>query len=520
MSGEITLASLGFRVNWVYEALIETELWDGGGLHIRPVGVYSTDLDKICVSMYRNRCYRNLLNNPEASIYLPEDSIDLCITERDEAENKCRARIDVLLEHIGPEHNGCDKLTFQISNINKFRDREINKPINRAQCLFLEYLIDESRRTLSPGYAERTGHYRRVIDKVAPESVYSKHITAGDESCGVMHEVEVVAPSRLHFGLIDLNGSLGRVDGSAGVSISSPFTDIVVKRTDKSGVSIKGGAGYDRKRASGFAKKLSSALHIEEGVDIHLKSILPPHVGLGSTTSMGMCIGAGINALFSCGVDNGGVARILGRGGTSGVGVAGFDAGGFIVDGGHDFRRKGGCFLPSDYSDIEPPQVVSRCCLPPNWFFVCALPKHPRMCAEREMDFFREKCPIDYGETNLLSRIILLKLIPSAMEGDIKTFGEAITQMQDIGFKRYEVERLGNGIHELMDYMTRKSWGAGVSSFGPLVFGIVDTYMDALILKEKTARVAEDIGIEVEKIFISNTDNEGAKILRRHQDNK
>ncbi len=506
MENKKPLSSLNIKKDWIYEALIET-INQQGKSHIRPMGVYSKDLKQLCMDMYKSNTLSNLMENTEASIYLPADSIDLVIHEKKELESKCLARIDVVLTNTKQLDKDSSRLTFKVKGITRLRE---GKPLNRAQGLFIEYLIDRSRLHLHPKHEDRIKYYSQAIAKVAPESVYYEHINEK------ITEVEVIAPSRLHFGLLDLNGSVGRVDGSAGVSLSNPLTHVVVRRSGKSKINVEGGSDHDRNRAKEFAEKTLSKLNISEGIDVHLKSVLSSHVGFGSTTSLGMSVGAAISTLFNSGLKNKDIAEIIGRGGTSGIGVAGFDAGGFIVDGGHDFTIKGKKFLPSGYSNIEAPPVVTRCALPPNWFFVCIIPELSRMYAKREMDFFREKCPISEEETNMLSRIILFKLIPSALEENIVLFGEALSQMQGIGFKKYEVERLGDSITILLDYLTGNSMGAGISSFGPLTYGLVDGSDKAENLREGILKVAGEQGIKIEKSYISNTDNEGAKIFGKH----
>ena len=82
------------------------------------------------------------------------------------------------------------------------------------------------------------------------------------------------------------------------------------------------------------------------------------------------------------------------------------------------------------------------------------------MYAKRELDFFRGKCPVNEEVTNIVSRLVLLKLIPSAIERNISMFGEAITQMGGIGFKKYEVERLCNElprVHDLLEFISKNS---------------------------------------------------------------
>ena len=44
-----------------------------------------------------------------------------------------------------------------------------------------------------------------------------------------MNQIAIRTPSRLHFSLIDLNGEVGRIDGSVGVAISQPEFRIVAQ---------------------------------------------------------------------------------------------------------------------------------------------------------------------------------------------------------------------------------------------------------------------------------------------------
>ena len=44
-----------------------------------------------------------------------------------------------------------------------------------------------------------------------------------------MSQIAIRTPSRLHFSLIDLNGKVGRIDGSVGLAISQPEFLIVAQ---------------------------------------------------------------------------------------------------------------------------------------------------------------------------------------------------------------------------------------------------------------------------------------------------
>ena len=49
---------------------------------------------------------------------------------------------------------------------------------------------------------------------------------------GYMKRVLVSMPARLHFGLIDMNGQLSRIDGGIGLALESPHTLIEVVAAD------------------------------------------------------------------------------------------------------------------------------------------------------------------------------------------------------------------------------------------------------------------------------------------------
>ena len=50
--------------------------------------------------------------------------------------------------------------------------------------------------------------------------------------------IEITTPCRIHMTLIDMNGEIGRVDGGAGLTLSSPNIKITAEEAE--GVSIEG----------------------------------------------------------------------------------------------------------------------------------------------------------------------------------------------------------------------------------------------------------------------------------------
>lgn len=281
--------------------------------------------------------------------------------------------------------------------------------------------------------------------------------------------IRIRTPSRIHITLIDLNGALGRVDGGIGIALDHPSLVISAEKADE--VSVEGKSVLlERIRKSA---ELIAKTH--GGVHIVVEEDIPLHIGLGSGTQASLVGGIAANMLYDLGLSVREIAKIAKRGGTSGIGVTAFEKGGFILDGGHKFHEKG--FMPSAASHASPPPVLLHHDFP-DWDIVLAIPHLKGASGMREVNIFQEECPIPLGEVQALSHIILMELLPALIEEDLHGFGSAINRIQKIGFKRKEVE-LQPQAREIMDVMLQSgAAGAGMSSFGPLVYGITDSPLE------------------------------------------
>lgn len=294
----------------------------------------------------------------------------------------------------------------------------------------------------------------------------------------VVGQVVVTSPSRLHFTLIDLNGALGRVDGGVGVALNEPHMRVLVE------VSERWDAEGD---AFLVLERIKSCISLRNKYRVRVLRALPRHVGLGSMTQLSLCIARGVTLLEF--LDGGRsytireLAEIVRRGGTSGIGVAAFERGGFILDCGHAFcsntseakrKRAKTSFLPSAASNAPPPPVLFQKPLPEDWYFVVVVPNVRRGAhGGEEVEIFKKYCPIDGREVEKLCRIILMKLLPAVVEKDAEAFGEALKTIQGVGFKKIEVELQHDIIKELFSFFEERALGYGMSSFGPTTYALV-----------------------------------------------
>lgn len=291
-------------------------------------------------------------------------------------------------------------------------------------------------------------------------------------------EITIRTPSRIHLGLLDMNGSLGRVDGGAGITLEDPGFDICVSESDILQVSISDKSLSDR--------VLSILTRIEQNgytippMRITIAGSIPFHCGLGSGTQLALALATGVAYLNRKNSPPDEIISMTGRGGTSGIGVRAFTKGGLIVDAGHRFgsgkHRK--TFAPSSASsDAGPAPLVGSYPFPEDWNIVLAIPSGlSGVNGEPEKEIFNTLCPVPLEEVRKISHLVLMKLIPATIEQDLDEFGDAVNHLQEYGFKRCELGLQPPIITEIMESMREAgAAGSGMSSFGPVVYGICDS---------------------------------------------
>jgi beta-ribofuranosylaminobenzene 5'-phosphate synthase len=318
--------------------------------------------------------------------------------------------------------------------------------------------------------------------------------------------VVIQTPSRLHLTLTDLTGSSGRVDGGVGISLDEPSILLEAERSEDL-VAV----GENAQRALAAARAVQKHLGLG-GAHLFIRSGYRMHAGLGSGTQLGIAAGKALCELYGQPHSVREIARIILRGGTSGIGTAAFEKGGFLIDGGHSFGpgKDKMSFSPSSAcGGVRPPSVTMRHDFPRDWKIILALP-HVAAGAhgKREVDIFQEYCPLPATEVYELCYQILARMVPSLVEESLDEFGAAVNRVQEIGFKKIEVMLQHPVVHQLMVHMREAGAAcAGLSSFGPTVYAITDTQGRDI---EAAARDAmRDVGGE---ILLTHARNEGARV--------
>jgi len=316
--------------------------------------------------------------------------------------------------------------------------------------------------------------------------------------------IKITTPCRLHITLIDMNAEIGRVDGGAGLTLTSPNVKITAEKAEETRI-------YGLQGFADRMKRAAEALLPEgEGVRINVEELIPSHVGFGSGTQSSLAAAAAVNELYGLGKSVRELAFSVKRGGTSGIGVTAFEKGGFIVDGGHRFKDKG-AFMPSAASKVPPGPVLFREDFP-EWDIVVAVPDEKGVHDQEEINLFKEFCPLPIEEVREIAHVVLMQMMPAIIEQDIESFGAAVNHVQKVGFNKRENLIWPDFVKDIASFMRNQSYGAGVSSFGPVVYAFVDNKAEGRQLQAEVQKMLdESVGGTV---MLTRAENNGAEISR------
>jgi beta-RFAP synthase len=309
----------------------------------------------------------------------------------------------------------------------------------------------------------------------------------------------VEASARLHFGVLDLRGSLGRWFG--GIGAPAPGPTLLISATRASTLETE---GEDASRAHEFGRRFLDHHGMRRGARLQVHRTLPAHRGLGSGTQLALAVGRALAELYEIAIDAPGLARAVGRARRSAIGTWTFADGGLVVEGGR----------PRDRDECGP--LIARLPFPKDWRCVVAVPDaESAMSGDAEEEAF-EKLPLPpVRAVEHVAHLVLMALLPAIAEGDLAAFGAALSEIQETTGKWFAAVQGSTFAPGPSEELVRRlaEWGAagvGQSSWGPAVYGIVRGDDAARRLAEQVRGVLGSAGVVYEGPFRS----EGARVWR------
>jgi beta-ribofuranosylaminobenzene 5'-phosphate synthase len=307
--------------------------------------------------------------------------------------------------------------------------------------------------------------------------------------------------SRLHFGFIDMQGSMNRLYGSLGVALQSPRTVLTARRSDQ--LTVENG---NTAKVTEFVRRFSRYFRIDASAQIRFEQQIPEHIGLGTGTQLGMAVGSALAKLYRVNTSIREIAVAMHRGKRSGIGIAGFAKGGFFIDSG---------IKTGSSETFDPPSVLFHHPFPNEWCFVIAVPKAAKgLSGAKEYQAIQSVNPSEKiaGE---ISHLTLMKLLPSLIEKDIEAFGSAlmaIDQKNGLYFQNSQGGIFKEAIAaSIIRHMVASgAFGAGQSSWGPALYGLVKSN-DADNVAQSTRSFFKQQGI-TGCVEVSTCSNHGASV--------
>jgi len=303
--------------------------------------------------------------------------------------------------------------------------------------------------------------------------------------------IRVCAPGRLHLGFLDPSGSLGRRFGSLGLVIEGFESEVVISSASEDSVlADTPAARFEVDRMAASLQRLRERTGRRDRLALRLRRALPAHAGFGSGTQLALAVGRAFALWHGLNVPTATLAQWLGRGLRSGVGIAGFDHGGLLVDGG---PGAGGAAAP----------LLARVALPQGWRIVVAMDERARgLSGPEEQAAIAELPPLPQAQAADICHQVLMRVLPAAAQAQFAAFAAGINRVQDLLGDHFSPAQSGSrwsspAIARLMQWWRASAGDAaaiGQSSWGPTGFAIVPSAAAAqgLVEAAQTAGVVDD----------------------------
>ncbi len=342
--------------------------------------------------------------------------------------------------------------------------------------------------------------------------------------------VSVRAPARLHLGFLDPAAHLGRRFGSLGLVIDGFDTQVDLASAARDHVDTSaamqasGDEGHQaQQRALAHLAALRQHTGLGGAVHLRLQQLPPAHAGFGSGTQLALAVGRAFALHHGLQLPSATLASWLGRGLRSGVGIAGFDQGGLLLDGGpstgvHPAGPEPATGRPPH---TQPAPLLARVVLPPHWRVLLVLdPRLRGLSGAAEKRALATLQPLAQTAAADLCHQVLMRVLPGAADAHFESFAAGVTRLQQVLGAHFAPVQAGRSytsaaVQRLLQWVGAAAGpdGAamGQSSWGPTGFAILPSQARAEALLQAALAAGEVDPALVLRIVTAR--NQGAQWL-------
>lgn len=334
--------------------------------------------------------------------------------------------------------------------------------------------------------------------------------------------VTVEAPARLHLGFMDPAGTLGRPFGSLGLTVDGLSTRVTLGVADRQQASRAPAVpAAELDRALAHLHTLQQRTGRDAPLHLHLHTHLPSHAGLGSGTQLALAVGRAFACWHGLDLPTALLAQWLARGRRSGVGIAGFDLGGLLLDGG-------------PLASGAPAPLLARVVLPAAWRVLLVTDPGCRgLSGAAELAALASLPPLDRAQAAQICHETLMRVLPGAAGAGFACAAAGLSAVQTVLGDHFAPAQQGEpytspAVGRLMrwladaaqqpaDGLAADELGAGIgqSSWGPTGFALLPSAARAQALID--AACAAGVVADGLQWRIATPLGHGARITTAHR---
>lgn len=314
--------------------------------------------------------------------------------------------------------------------------------------------------------------------------------------------VTIRTGARLHFGPLAASGSSGGQFGGLGMMVESPGYVVTAEHCNRD--ECQGQDEAACARVIEFIHRIRKSCESTPAVRMTITESIPSHAGLGSGTQLALAVARAVSELTGeRNVDSATLARRVGRGQRSAIGLHGFDRGGFLVDGG----RQGSARLGT---------LVSRIEFPSHWRLIQVTASQSKgLSGTAEQQAFALHPAMPQSLTGDLCRIALMEWLPALIEADFIRSSQA---MYEFGLRVGQFFAPIQGgvfanrrIGELAEEVRRRGFaGVAQTSWGPTTCILCESKTSA---RELMDDLAKSTSWSECQFSVTKPLNQGAQVL-------
>ncbi len=293
-----------------------------------------------------------------------------------------------------------------------------------------------------------------------------------------VREVEVQAPSRLHFGLLSPRAAGARQFGGVGAMIDLPGVSVRIRPAPSFQL-----FGEHHQRAYDIVKRFLASEQLElPSCRIEILNAAPQHVGLGTGTQLALALASGVVAFMGEGpTDPAELAAATGRGLRSSIGCYGFFNGGLLLDVGKE---------PGDALA----ELGDRVALPEDWRWLLIRPQAKEgVSGILEKQAFAQLPVVPQSVSGDLETLVREQMFPAARCADFEAFSESLYRYGVAAGECFASQQAGSfATEQIAELVTRCRSeglsGVGQSSWGPTLFVLFENQREANAFGQEIAR--------------------------------